>query len=52
VKPPDSSAPPMLLLSAAVVGLVLTAWHTRGLYLADLSHLVEHVGSAWFGYAW
>lgn len=42
----------MMLLSGVVVGLVLTAWYARGLYLHQLSELFEHIGTVWFGYTW
>ena len=45
VKPPDSSAPPMLLFTFVVVALVQVAWALRDLYLADLTVLVAEIGA-------
>lgn len=44
MKPPDSSAPPMILLSAGVFVLVQVAWILRHLYLDRLTELVNEVG--------
>lgn len=45
MKPPDSSAPPMLLFTFGMVALVQVAWIFRDLYLADLTQLVADVGA-------
>lgn len=50
VKPPDSSAPPMVLMSVVVVGAVLLAWDLRDLYLASLSQVIAEVAAQYFGF--
>lgn len=45
VRPPDSSAPPMILLTAVVCVLVQVAWLTRAAYLPQLTDLVSDIGT-------